>query len=339
MFVRNRSSFVTALARGNVSESTAVGAVIVRTEHRINKGRLERSEEPLALNSTNPPDVSRIALWLGVSVTAAGEVYGPASAPFTRSAIFTIGSVARRLQVFGDRRWRRTLLGELAASEPQPFERMTLSFARAFGGSIDVPPGLFPGTDLPFPGGRLGYVANPGGVGFHFDQAAAEGSLLPNVELADQLILKWDARPDPGGFSPCRELPALRISPMVAPAKMDTSGRTRAGLAETAELDHEITQAFRALHHAPGYLIFDDLPPGTSLQLEGVGRRSIRFEVPAPPVVVGVYRGRRRDDVSPHIRSIHVNADHETVACAYGYSFQYDQNQAPSWISVEPSTS
>lgn len=336
MFIRNRSTFSVALARGNLAGNIAVGAVSLRTEHRVIGARLLPCEEPLPSHPTDPPDPSRIALWFGASVTAAGEVYGPTAAPFARWATFTVGSAVARLRVSGERRWRRTILSELAASDPLPFERITLSFTRAFGGSIDVPPGLFPGTDLPFPGGRLGYATNPDGIGFHLDQAAAAGSLLPSFELANQLISKWDDRPEPGGFSSCPELPGLRLSPPRPSARITKPPEPQVGVGGAEDLDHAITQGFRALHHAPGYLLFDELKPGTPIQLEGVGRRTIRFEAPAPPARVAVHRGRRTDDALPELRSVHVNAEQETVSCHYGYMFRYNQDQAPSWISVEP---
>jgi hypothetical protein len=127
----------------------------------------------------------------------------------------------------------------------------------------------------------------------------------------------------PGCFVPCPELPALRVIP-AASSRWHPESRE-------AMLDN----LYRAAHHAPGYLVFDDVPPGTFVQLEGVGGGPIRFDVPPPPVRVRLRRQGRYDETRHQLRSIHVNADSSTLSCVHGYSFAYRSDDAPSWVVVE----
>ena len=322
MFVRNKTPFKVGLAHGQLAEGRSVGALVVCSAYRASSGKLAPCEEPPAL-PTDPPDLTRQALWSGTSVTAAGDVYGPRSSPFVRMISLFVGNVARRLSVFGDRHWAPGLTGELEPSAPARFERIALSFARAYGGHVDVPPGLFPGTDLPFPGGRLAYPLNAGGIGFHLDKAAAGGRPLPNFELPDQLLEHWNDRPTPGCFVPCPELPALRMAP---PASAQWGPRTP---------DELFPFALRTLHHAPGYLVFDDVPPGTPIRVEGLGREALHLEAPPPPARVVLRRGARREGVRPQLRSVHVDADRAVVSCVHGHAFVYRDGDEPSWVLVD----
>jgi len=86
-----------------------------------------------------------------------------------------LGSVDKRLDVVGDRTWRRG-----APTDPEPFTEMPLTWSRAFGGA--------------------GYAQNPQGKGFGGD---GDNALpLPNVEHAGRLMRSPKERPAPAGFLP-----------------------------------------------------------------------------------------------------------------------------------------
>ncbi|APR87637.1 Hypothetical protein A7982_12986 [Minicystis rosea] len=300
--------------------------MVVRAAYRVSQGSLTLCEEPAPLPS-DPPDLSHHALWAGTSVTVAGDVLGPRSAPFQRLVSLAVGSVTTRLWTFGDRVWSRDASGALRASTPAPFERLSLSFSRAYGGFFDVPPGLYPGTDLPFPGGRFGYALNEGGIGFYADEAAAVGRPLPNFELADHLVQQWSDRPIPGCFVPCPELAALRV--VAAPGAVSSDER------ETLTREGMLARMLRGFHHAPGYLIFDDVAPGTPMSVDGIGREAMSFRAPPPPARVRLRRGKHTDDVRAELRSIHVDADDSVIHCVVGHFFTYEDGHEPSWIVVE----
>jgi hypothetical protein len=326
MFVRNKTSLKVGLARGRLSDEGSAGALVVCSTYSVSGGTLAPREAP-PLVPSDPPDLTREALWAGTSVTAVGDVHGPLAAPFLRTVSLMVGETIRRLTVFGERSWEPGRAGELVPSAPRPFARLAMSFLRAYGGHVDLPPGLFPGTDLPYPGGRLTSPMNRSGLGFYLDKAGASGRPLPNFELADQLIRQWSDRPVPGCFAPCPDLAALRLAPP-APVQSPEEWVPR-------DPDAMFSLMLRAKHHAPGYLVFDDVPPGTPVHLEGVGREVVRFLVPPPPARVSLRRAAGRRELRPELRSLHIDEGRAVVSCVHGYPFVYRRGEEPSWVLVE----
>jgi hypothetical protein len=88
---------------------------------------------------------------------------------------------ARRIKVFGDRRWQRTG-GAPSISPPLPFDRMPLDHARAYGGP--------------------GHPFNPAGRGHDASLHAPARTLLPNLEDPDHPILSLAHAPEPACFAP-----------------------------------------------------------------------------------------------------------------------------------------
>jgi hypothetical protein len=240
--------------------------------------------------------------------------------------IFRVGAAERRLIVFGDRRWERRAGGALEPPPPVRFDRIALSFERAYGGAYDLPPGLLPGTELPHPGLRVPYPFNERGVGFYADDKAAAGSPLPNIERPDQLVRRWNDRPEPAGFTPCPELVAWRMQG-VADAMLGQD-------AAPADGPPPVLRGLRVHHHAPPPLIFDDVPPGTPLELSGLGDDALRFVVPASPARVTVRAHRTDTAIRPRLRALHVDADRRALRLVLDHSFHYDPRDPPGWIRV-----
>ncbi len=120
---------------------------------------------------------------------------GHAHAPSGRQALrvdvrLRVASVDKTLRVFGDRIWKRTLFG-LSPGEPQPFEKLPITYERAFGGRDPGP------TNAPH---GAWDQRNPVGVGFALHRDHLIGRPLPNVESRDALIDRWNKRPEPAGF-------------------------------------------------------------------------------------------------------------------------------------------
>jgi hypothetical protein len=223
--------------------------------------------------------------------------------------------------VFGERRWERRRGGDLEATPAAPFDRTPLSFAQAFGGGYDLPPGLLPGSDLPHPGVRVGYPLNEGGVGYYPDERAATGGMLPSIERPDQLVKRWNDAPEPAGFTPCPNLLAWRMK--------------GAGFTSTDDVAALIAQFLRMQHHAPPSLIFDDVPAGRAVELHGLGASTLRFTVPPAPTQVTTVRGRRVETaVPPRLRALHVDADDRAVHFVFAHTFRYEPADPPRWIRV-----
>lgn len=117
-------------------------------------------------------------------ILVAGEACAPAGEKVRQCVVdVQLGSVSKRLAVFGDREWMHGDGGPVF-TRPAPFARMPLTWENAFGGE--------------------GFADNPGGKGVGAEAALREGrpALLPNVEDPDRLILGVGDRPPPIGTRP-----------------------------------------------------------------------------------------------------------------------------------------
>jgi len=113
-----------------------------------------------------------------------GAAMAPTNEPVTGMRVnIRVGTMEKRLAVFGDRWWRLTEHG-LTMTQAVPFLAMPIDDTKAFGGP--------------------GYKPNPKGRG-HAARNILEGGYdapLPNVENADRLIRSPDDNPLPAGIGP-----------------------------------------------------------------------------------------------------------------------------------------
>ncbi len=142
-----------------------------------------------------------------------GAAYPPKGATATWcGAALTVGTVRRDLLILGDREWLPIdgPITERRVTEPQPFDRMPLTWERAFGGSSKVL--LDPDAEV-----RVSHGLNPLGTGF--DPAPGARILgqrvgappsypridrrrrLPNVESPTDRVANWGSDPRPAGWS------------------------------------------------------------------------------------------------------------------------------------------
>lgn len=124
-------------------------------------------------------------------------VNGNAWAPKGRSATHVdvrlkAGTLDKTLRVFGDRIWRRGLLGNLSISSPHRFDSLPITFERAFGGWD---------RSAKRPQRHRLDLRNPIGTGFSLSKKNCEGMRLPNVEYPHSLIKSWKDRPEPAGLN------------------------------------------------------------------------------------------------------------------------------------------
>jgi hypothetical protein len=211
-----------------------------------------------------------------VDVLLAGEI--ALGAVFDRAVIqLEVGARIRKAaRVFGDRVWVPGAWSGLHATEPRPFERMPLTWSRAFGGVDPREP-------------RHLDMQNPAGTGFARSEESATGMRLPNYEDPDALVGSWKSRPRPLGFGPVgRSWPS----------------RVRwAGTYDQAWLDEQfplLPRDFddRFFNCAPEDQQLDTYVPGERVRLRGMtpdGDTSFALPPFAVPVAI-LDRGGRRTD-------------------------------------------
>jgi len=119
-----------------------------------------------------------------------GSAYAPMGNLATEVMVtMKVSGMTKTLKVFGDRHWE-SFLG-LSMTPPEPFEKMPITYERAFGGWDTIPEKV---TDQ-----RL-EPRNPIGAGFATRAEHLVDKPLPNVEDPKHLISSWKDRPPPMGF-------------------------------------------------------------------------------------------------------------------------------------------
>jgi hypothetical protein len=116
----------------------------------------------------------------------------------------SVGAIDKRLRVFGERYWDHGKMGGATISSPKPFESMSITYERAYGGWD---------RSAPDPLDHRLEDRNPVGTGYAIQVDGCIGKQLPNVENPSHLIESWNDRPPPAGlnaidcsWSPRREL-------------------------------------------------------------------------------------------------------------------------------------
>ncbi|HVR85488.1 MAG TPA: DUF2169 domain-containing protein [Planctomycetota bacterium] len=108
-------------------------------------------------------------------VMLTGTCHAPGQKPTTACRVeFAVGKWSKALAVIGNRHWKKSLLMS-AASDPEPFQRLGLTYGNAYGGE--------------------GFERNPIGRGY-------EKAFLPNVEPLEDRISSPGDRPEPSGYGP-----------------------------------------------------------------------------------------------------------------------------------------
>jgi hypothetical protein len=100
-----------------------------------------------------------------------------------------VGPVSAKLDVTGDRVWKKGLMG-VSAGKPERFTEMPLTWERAYGGNCPAKDGE----------GLASFRANPVGRGFWLTDKEAADQPMPNLEWPDDPLKKLAGRPAPAGF-------------------------------------------------------------------------------------------------------------------------------------------
>jgi hypothetical protein len=212
----------------------------------------------------------------GTDVVVLGEACAPHDRPVSELSVrVSIAGRSSTLAVFGDRYWKKGLLG-IAPSNPKPFLRMPIIYERAFGGTrvIDIASGTI-----------LAETRNPVGTGFPGDpssQATADAR-LPNIEDPRSLIKTPKDRPRPAGYGCIAPSWEPRIS--YAGSYDETWRKTRAPYLPE-DFDPRFFHAAHPDLIFPGYLKGGE--PVAMTNLSPKGERKFNLPVCEPRVEVRI---------------------------------------------------
>jgi hypothetical protein len=301
----NTTPFAANFFNTIVGQDRMLGAVVVRTIHRIEEGRLvpdPAREWPV----TGSPYKTEFGEFDGESpfvregcdLFVLGYAYPGGEQGKTRVEI-SVGSEFRlAIQVFGDRAWE--LRGQqLIPTAPKPFQRIPLVWERAFGGTCEVE-----GLDLP-------WSANPKGCGFYWEEWQATDQPLPNLEDPNDPIRVWSDRPEPVGTAPYPRDGALRVMNGI---EMDSASR-------------EIRRIKPCINNnAPPRLILPQGPrAGDMVRVAGVrpDGRVLEFRMPDEAYHVYVQLKDRAYVFPAQLEAMAVLAEEERVMLGYRCCFRY----------------
>lgn len=189
----------------------------------------------------------------------------------------TVGRQRREMAIFGDRVWIGDRPGARAIAGPRPFDRMPLTYDRAFGGSFPVQIDADTVVDVFDPVNRRGrgFDAELRAEGLAKTLRAPRGfpilrdyrRWLPNLEDPRAPIQRWDDAPDPVGWAPtCR----------------DTAVGLLRRIRGAPEPGHEDPD--RWLYRAHPDWIIDPPPEGAPIRLENLVASTPVVELALPAV-------------------------------------------------------
>jgi hypothetical protein len=264
----NETPFAARFWSGGIGEGKKGGWVVARASFRLQRGgnRLRPTREPWPVlaapleteHGVFPAD--GYPFRRGCDLVIAGTAVSPTPvSAMTVSA--RVGDFTSELLVIGDRRWRKTVTGELVATDPEPFTEMRLDWTRAYGGTAELG-----GEPAP-------HALNPQGRGYYLTAKAALEQPLPNLEDPAAAVRSWEDQPLPVSWYPVANAPSWRV----AAWGMERSRRS-AGRPTLAELGALAFDCFPGA--SPPAMILPSLEPRTAVEVHGLRGGPLAFRVP-----------------------------------------------------------
>jgi Uncharacterized protein conserved in bacteria (DUF2169) len=255
-------------------------------------------------------------------VIVQGSAFAPDRPIRQMTAAVTVGAVAKRVSVFGNRtlEWRSD--GTPVIPQPEPFIELPLTYENAFGG-IDARMEMAPPKSseeflefdlFDYPGI---YPRNLHGKGYLVLPEPLPGALMPNLEnprdllTADRLIVRdprlWYRQPLPWCFDWTNALmfprmAYLGLSPRFPPPSDGSLPEVAAGMLPrdfpriySPRLDESDSSPAAFYQEASLGMTFAQLTAGTPIVIEGMHPEKPRLEwqLPPPPSIQVFMEGRR----------------------------------------------
>ncbi len=322
MDFENESAFPAELVRSALSPDESepmLAFVVLKVSYAVSDAgeiRLAPEQDPFRFEAEEtdlgvlPPDTAPVKP--GVDVLVVGRALAPQGKPMPRMAVrMEVGDAVRELAVFGDRRWvKREPEGKpkkrkknepeppptFAASLPEPFTAIPLTYANAYGGKAKI--GVY---DAPNP-------YNLEGKGYCLEVEQAEGIYLPNIEDPRSLIASWQDQPRPAGF---------------APLPLGTLFTVERGVVHDAEKGEQTVRP-EVFQNAHPDLVFPSLLPGTPIVLTGMNAGGrFAFAVPDLRAAVTVRLGDKEYHPEGKVDTITIHPEEGRFVLVHRTPFKY----------------
>ncbi len=297
-------------------EGRAVFVPILKGTWRIEDGaRLELAEKQVPVNLAGEhwgnPDTSSykfepecVFVKPATDAVLIGHAWPAERGAAEVSVGFRVGPVQKIVRVVGDRFWVKGSGGGPAMTAPRPFERMPLTWERAFGGWD---------RGDPDPNKHSFEPRNPVGTGFRLRWWEAEKAVrLPNLEDPQQPIRDFADRPPPAGFG----FTSPNWQPRAALAGTYDEAWMKARMPLLAkDFDRRFFNAA-----APGLIAAGHLRGNEPVMVVNASPRGrLAFSLPGlpPPRVEVELRGRRQETLPLALDTVVVDTDEEIVVLTW----------------------
>ena len=350
---------VMVIPRMAAAQETLACVIVKRTWSLDDEGRWvpAGAQEPIVLDARavggeDDPTTARL-LWdsdlycvdkPGVDLVVQGDALSREGAVTAMEVSVSVPSraVSRRVRVIGDR-VATTERGAVRFSAPRTFERMPVSYERAYGGVDPAEADALLRDLLEGPAG-IEYPRNPSGRGYLITpRALGDGVALPNLEDPDDPLvpsrlftedaMRWNRAPLPAAFDWCdvtwfpRSL-ALGMHPM-ADDPPSRFAEARRGWIDSATLDPgaglfapDRVHPLRFSGATPGMLL-PSLGDDEEVVVRGMHRRraTARYALPrVRPHVTLREPGGRVHAVEPALRTVALRPGSDGLVTVYAAS-------------------
>lgn len=271
--------------------------------------------------------------------------------------------IVRRIRVFGDRKvhWYE---GSIFFTEAEPFEKMPITYARAYGGkdriaderhpnafargmahAADEPSETFSPYEYPRNNLGKGYVVFP-------DREALDGLALPNLEMPGDLLTperlvlgnaqRWPQAPRPACFDFAHQDTFPRMAFLGVTADFDgpaedvpevREGYLPAALLRVDFFEHiGSPEAIRFFHGASPWLVFPDFDGDEVIRVKNMHPSLAELVVPMPkekPQMVLEPHTGGTSELQPALRTVVLRPDKEELVLIWVGTLEVDRPPTP----------
>lgn len=206
-----------------------------------------------------------------------GDAIAPAPGTTQLDVSLRVGPLFKKVRVFGERRWKKSLFGGYTLSDPEPFERLPLVYENAFGGKD---------TSSENPKHHAQEARNPLGRGFRAKKSELDfvGLPAPSIEDPNHLLNHPGDGPAPQGFGFIGRDWQPRVSYC---GTYDAQWREERAPLLPLDFDERFHKAAHPDLVAPGHLTGNEVVEIVGCRPEG----RVRFALPGSQPKAGIVLG------------------------------------------------